>query len=217
MSQSALRSSKLAVGLFLVLILVGSSIYYLCFASDLSVIPNSVEVKFDKDKMQVSFVAHSEFAGPIPAQFKVQINDLDGKTIVQDTRTIQLDPDNKKYGITIPTQIDQTKLPLYVLKYELTRQGGYGIKGSRSLFAATSQLETHILGQRELYVGSKAAFRIIALNHATQEPVPDATVTIRLGEETSPLLFTGKTNKRGTVDASFSIPTSIKDDSRLRG
>ncbi|MDI6784394.1 MAG: MG2 domain-containing protein, partial [bacterium] len=30
-----------------------------------------------------------------------------------------------------------------------------------------------------------------------------------LGEETSPLLFTGKTNKRGTVDASFSIPVSI--------
>ncbi|MFB3897103.1 MAG: MG2 domain-containing protein, partial [bacterium] len=215
MSQKSLRSSKLAVALFLVLMLVGSSIYYICFASDLSIVPTSVEVKLDKEMMQISFSAHSEFANPIPATLRLQVVDLDGKNVVQDTRTIQLQPDTKKYTISIPAKIEQDKSPEYVLKYSLTREGGYGVKGSRSLFAAISQIETKVFGQRELYTGSKAAFRIIALNHASNEPIPDAEVTISLpsADKDKPIiLYTGKTNKRGTVDASFSIPASINAD-----
>ncbi|MCX7920200.1 MAG: MG2 domain-containing protein, partial [bacterium] len=212
MSQKQIYLSKIAVILLLTVLLCGTTFYYLCFASALSVIPDSVTVKFDKELMHISFVAHSEFAEPIPAKLKIQIVDLDGNIVREDIRTVQLQPDNRKYMVSIPVKIESDKLPLYVLKYSLTRDGGYGVKGSRSLFAATSQLETKIFGQREFYTGSNAAFRIVVTNHATGEPVADATVTIRIGGESAPILFTGKTNPHGTLDASFVIPASMKEE-----
>src|SRR5262249_54852497 len=73
-------------------------------------------------------------------------------------------------------------------------------------------LETRVLGANSILSGSKASLRIITRDHVNDAPVRGARVSVALktpdGKEQT--LFTGATNRRGTVDAHFDVPKLAK-------
>ena len=72
-----------------------------------------------------------------------------------------------------------------------------------------SPLETHLIGQREWLAGSTASLRIIVRNHEKDEPIANAQVKASLKHEGGQTiqLFTERTNRHGTVERAFAVPS----------
>lgn len=86
-----------------------------------------------------------------------------------------------------------------------------------------SPLETRVIGPSTFLSGSKASLRVVTINHAEEKPLRNANVRIALaalgksGQPAAPqTLFEGKTNQRGTLDASFAIPKLAKGTYQLK-
>lgn len=70
-------------------------------------------------------------------------------------------------------------------------------------------LGIEIVGPRELLAGSRAALRVVVTDHQQHQPAGGALVSIRLSALDTPhtrQLFVGRTDTRGTLQASFAIP-----------
>ncbi|MHB0911820.1 MAG: alpha-2-macroglobulin family protein [Armatimonadota bacterium] len=69
-------------------------------------------------------------------------------------------------------------------------------------------LETQVLGQSEWLAGSRCSLRVIARNHLTGATISGAGVRIQLVSKdgSSKSLFTGTTDRDGTLQASFRAP-----------
>jgi hypothetical protein len=85
--------------------------------------------------------------------------------------------------------------------------------GAATTVANLPRLETRILGQSQLLAGSSASIRVITLNHITRTPVGGAQIRLDLdkeaaagGSRTEIVTFSGRTNRDGTLDASFDLP-----------
>ncbi len=75
--------------------------------------------------------------------------------------------------------------------------------------ATLSPLGVVLIGAREWLAGSRAALRVVVVNHAQGQPAARATVTIALKPAVgggAQVLFRGATDRRGTLDADFAIP-----------
>lgn len=71
-------------------------------------------------------------------------------------------------------------------------------------------LGLYVRGPQELVAASTAAVRVIVTDHQARRPVQGATVSIRIGKAGSndtQQLLTQRTDARGTVDASFEVPS----------
>jgi len=94
--------------------------------------------------------------------------------------------------------------------------------GPGTTWAALPKLETCILGQSQLLAGSKASLRVVTLNHVTGKPVSGAYIKALMkaskagggvaADAKSLALFSGRTNKDGTLAASFRTP-DVEDGS----
>ena len=72
-----------------------------------------------------------------------------------------------------------------------------------------SPLGIEVIGQREWLTGSTAALRVVVADHGEGEPVRGARVRIAIspaGGGAGEVLWTGRTDVRGTTSASFQIP-----------
>jgi len=75
----------------------------------------------------------------------------------------------------------------------------------------------HILvsGQNQWYSGSNASLRVIVRNHRNLTPIANANVRVMLSEPKKKgfrkrdVLFRGKTDKNGTVEANFAVPSDM--------
>jgi len=70
-------------------------------------------------------------------------------------------------------------------------------------------LGIELVGQTELLAGGPAALRIVVTDHAKRKPAYLALVSIRLASQDGGYverLFVGRTDRYGTVEASFNIP-----------
>jgi uncharacterized protein YfaS (alpha-2-macroglobulin family) len=70
-------------------------------------------------------------------------------------------------------------------------------------------LGLQVMGRTELFTDSFASLRVIATDHATDAPLRGAYVTVRLAEpdaKAAQTVFRGRTDRLGTLDASFDIP-----------
>ena len=102
----------------------------------------------------------------------------------------------------------------------LTARVRITFKGKRSevthIFAFSQlmdKLELIVLGQNNLIADSNASIRIVTLNYKGRKPIVNARVKILLKSDTSSKnLFTGTTDRNGSIDASFNIP-NLKDGS----
>lgn len=71
-------------------------------------------------------------------------------------------------------------------------------------------LGLYVRGPQELLADSMAAVRVVVTDHQARRPVQGATVSIRIGKAGSDdtrQLLTQRTDARGTVDASFDVPS----------
>jgi len=75
--------------------------------------------------------------------------------------------------------------------------------------APVKRLDLRVFGQSEFYSASNATLRVVAADFKTDEPLPGADVEISLIEAKSReerSLLRGKTDSRGTLNASFHLP-----------
>jgi uncharacterized protein YfaS (alpha-2-macroglobulin family) len=73
--------------------------------------------------------------------------------------------------------------------------------------------ETSVLGTGTFIRGGKNSLRVIVTGHTDKKPLRNAHVQVELihGKNGNPIkLFSGKTDDRGTVEASFALPRDIK-------
>ncbi|MCD4784814.1 MAG: type II secretion system protein GspG [Candidatus Eremiobacteraeota bacterium] len=78
--------------------------------------------------------------------------------------------------------------------------------------------EVKILGNSNLLAGSVGGLRIITYNPKTQNPIENVPVSIFLSEEKQAkrkIVFSGKTGKNGSLDASFRIPADKEGTCKL--
>src|ERR1700692_2314188 len=76
----------------------------------------------------------------------------------------------------------------------------------------------HILGQTEYLAGSPAAIRVIVSDANNNDIAEPGTIRIELltPDKTPLLLFSGKINKRGTLEAQFHFPAGLTGSYQLR-
>ncbi len=77
--------------------------------------------------------------------------------------------------------------------------------------------ETIVLGQEKLAPGSRAALRVLVRSATDGEPIPGATVTVRLRRPDGHALtlFQGTTDASGTADVEFTVPADLEGQARL--
>jgi hypothetical protein len=153
----------------------------------------------------------------------VSLLDPDGKSVAATRQEIFLRGQiNNIFNVNLPVDTDRKTLMSYRLHYVFKYGNGNTycppntkcdkssdkIEGLKSVYSATDHLSLRMLAQSNYISGAPASFRLVAFNPASSEPVNNADVTVKLAtkEGAETLLYTGKTNNVGTVNANFSIP-----------
>ncbi len=75
--------------------------------------------------------------------------------------------------------------------------------------------ETHVLGTGSLLRGGNNSLRIVVLSHTDQKPIKNARVKAEIiygSNHQKKLLFRGKTDSHGTLEASFTLPQDFKEN-----
>jgi len=81
-----------------------------------------------------------------------------------------------------------------------------------------AQLDVRVFGHSELFSGSRATIRVVTADFETDAPISGAAVRIELGSpggEERTLLCEQRTNARGTLEGSFTVPELHEGDYRI--
>ena len=103
-------------------------------------------------------------------------------------------------------------------RFEYADNQAGAIEGIEPISQILRRPVVHIVGQTEYLAGSHAALRVIvsdANNHDVAEP-GTIRIELLLPNKSARLLFSGKINKRGTVDAQFRFPAGLTGSYQLR-
>jgi A-macroglobulin TED domain/Alpha-2-macroglobulin family/A-macroglobulin receptor binding domain/MG2 domain/Alpha-2-macroglobulin bait region domain len=147
---------------------------------------------------------------------EVTVAKLDGTSVLVGKQMLSLDPGTNACSLVLRGDLPSELAPLCVLKYQLGELGK-AENGARNLIDAMAQLETRLVAYRDLMAGSTASVRLVAMNHANQQPVDSADVAIMLAvDDKERLLFTGKTGADGSIEARFDVPEDVVGDAELR-
>ncbi|HQM50910.1 MAG TPA: MG2 domain-containing protein [Candidatus Hydrogenedentes bacterium] len=150
------------------------------------------------------------------ASLEVQITDLEGGPVARISNQVALDPGASQVAVTLPSTLDESRIPLYMIQYVFDGPSGRET-GAKQLVDAMAQLETRVVAYSNLLSGSAATVRVVALNHANQEPVANASVAIFLtAGDKEQLLHAGKTTEDGTLEAVFTVPDNVEGTGQLR-
>ncbi|GAB4340677.1 MAG: hypothetical protein Kow0099_16820 [Candidatus Abyssubacteria bacterium] len=137
---------------------------------------------------------------------EVELVDLQGKRISGTSGNVVGFKSSHIYSILLKPRPDLANSWRYVLKYKLATSDGV-VEGRKSLAECIGMLETRLIGSTELLSGAASSLRLIALDHSTGEPIENATVSFALTDATKKnLLYQGRTDRTGTVDARFRVP-----------
>ena len=92
------------------------------------------------------------------------------------------------------------------------------IEGIESISQILRRPVVHILGQTEYLAGSHAAIRVIVSDANDNDVAEPGNIRIELliPNKSARLLFSGKINKRGTVEAQFHFPAGLTGSYQLR-
>ena len=92
------------------------------------------------------------------------------------------------------------------------------IEGIESISQILRRPVVRILGQTEYLAGSRAAIRVIVSDANNNDIAEPGTIRIELliPDKTPRLLFSGKINKRGTLEAQFHFPAGLTGSYQLR-
>jgi hypothetical protein len=103
-------------------------------------------------------------------------------------------------------------------RFEYADNQAPAIEGVESISQILRRPVVHILGQTEYLAGSHAAIRVIVSDANNHDIVEPGTIRIELliPDKTPRLLFSGKINKRGTLEAQFHFPAGLTGSYQLR-
>jgi uncharacterized protein YfaS (alpha-2-macroglobulin family) len=102
--------------------------------------------------------------------------------------------------------------------YEYDDQKAAALGGTDSISQILRTPVVHILGQQSYLSGGPAAVRVIVTDSRNEAITGAGTVRIELavGEQKPRTLFTGRLNRRGTVEAQFRFPAGLTGSHQLR-
>ncbi len=103
-------------------------------------------------------------------------------------------------------------------RFEYADNQAAAIEGIESISQILRRPVVHILGQTEYLAGSHAAIRVIVSDANNNDIAEPGMIRIELvvPDKTPRLLFSGKINKRGTVEAQFHFPAGLTGSYQLR-
>jgi len=150
------------------------------------------------------------------ARIETNVVDLEGNRLTGKSANVFAFRKRQTYRTLLPPARELDNLALYCVEYKIALSDGGKLEGRKSLAESVGTLETRLIGSSEFLAGSKPTLRLVALDHATGKPVPDAAVSFALTDgEYKTILFSGATDRKGTVDATFSIPDDLTGDRTL--
>ena len=149
-------------------------------------------------------------------QIETSIVDLKGNRLSGKAANILGLRKRQTHRVLLPPVPGLKNPSLYCVEYRLTLPDGGKLEGRKSLAECVGTLETRLIGSTEFLAGSRPTLRLVALDHATGEPVQNATVSFAITDgEKMTVLFRGRTDERGTVDAAFRLPEDLVGEHKL--
>jgi hypothetical protein len=146
----------------------------------------------------------------------VEIVDLHGKRISGTSGNVFGFKNRQVYRMLVKPRPDLVNSWRYAVKYKLTASDGSTVQGRRSLAECIGMLETRLIGSTEWLSGGPSSLRLIALDHSTGTPIENAAVSFTLTDAAKrAVLYRGRTDKAGTVDAKYKIPEYLSGQHTL--
>lgn len=193
----------------------------------------SKDLHFDSEKIAINMIknaveAHLNITNPeklkVEGTLYTSIIDTSGKVLTSDQMDVALNGNvNNDYKVYLPTSATPLILKNYRLKYTFKYNQKSAnckpntvcgsrykkIAGVKSIYSCYNHLAVKMLAQSQFISGAPASFRLVAFNPANNMPVNNANITVDLNNKSNNvtnLLFTGKTNEVGTINANFNMP-----------
>ena len=138
----------------------------------------------------------------------------EGAVLGRAERTIEIRNSHDGLALTVVPDkpIRYEEIPWQRVHYRFVYDGDS--KASLDDIESISQIlrrpVVRVIGQSEYMAGSRAAIRVIVTDDKTDLPqIGSLRVEVQRGEEARRLLFSGRLNRRGTIEAGFALPTSL--------
>ena len=195
---------------------------------------NAIKVDFFNNSVDAKLVMKNPERIKTSGTLYVSIMDPSGNIATTAQQDVRLDGNiSNTFHVNLPTSLDRAKLQTYRLKYtfkydqknaEAKPNTRYvarykKIEGIKSIYSCYDHLAVKLLAQNSFISGAPAAFRLVAFNPSDNMPVSNADIKINLQDSKSnvqTLLYTGRTNNDGTVNASFEIPDNLNGGYNLK-
>ena len=168
-----------------------------------------------KDGVAIHYAMENPWDRSIERSLRFRVVDLDGNEYLGKSENVTLAPGRTEGTMAIPAPLPEGKFSDCFLEYRFAAPSG-DERGAARLVDVLPSIETRLVAYREWLAGSRAAARVVAINHATGKPVPEASVRLLLTNDSSEhVVFEGATNVEGTIEARFDVPADISGAAEL--
>jgi uncharacterized protein YfaS (alpha-2-macroglobulin family) len=159
-----------------------------------------------------------------PGQLLVEVLDPEDKVVARAERAVEIVAGKGSWREQIrlakPLALDELVWHRVRYRFEYSDDKSAKIEATESISQILRTPVIHILGQQSYLSGGSAAVRVIVTDSKNEIIAGRGSVQIELlspeGEEKSRILFTGRTNRRGTTDAQFRFPAGLVGSYQLR-
>jgi uncharacterized protein YfaS (alpha-2-macroglobulin family) len=175
---------------------------------------NSATAWVDRENFQIrseigGLEVHASITNPRNATanelFRVAIAGMNGQQRLEASKRLTLKPGTNRVVLPFNGRLQNGQQADSLVNYTFG-SGDHREEGGFLFIDTVAQLETRLVGFPDLIAGSTAGLQLVALNHATGEPVPGAEATLTLVRDAKRIpLYSGTTNADGGLDASFTV------------
>lgn len=166
--------------------------------------------------VRIHYATENPKSDATTGELQFRIADLDGFEMLSKAEQITVQKGRAEGVMDIALPLDPARISKSFLEYRLKTRFGEERAAFR-LIDVLPQLETRLLGSGQFLVGSKASLRLVALNHATGQPVAGAAVEVRLKTDAEErALLSATTNADGALDTPFEVPGDLAGRAELR-
>ncbi len=172
---------------------------------------DAAKAKLENGKFTATISVTKKMWVGLSGEITAEVIDANDNVVLVQKRSIRFF--RRSISLSFVFETDITKDELFTDRLRIT----FERKKTKviNIFAISQlmdKLELIVLGQSNLLSGSNASIRIITLNYKGREPIHKAHIEVFLkGDKLENRLFTGRTGKNGSVDATFKIP-ELKDE-----
>jgi len=200
---------------FIALAVVSAAIFFLS-----RVHAEPAAATYAHGSLSVTLPYHSAHEGP--GTLTVEILDPEDQVLGRSERRVEIAKGDGTWQQVItpdkPIAYDEIVWQRVRYRFEYSDGTRPGIEGIESISEILRRPVVRILGQKEYLSGSEAAIRVIVSEANNNAIAETGKVRIELlipGKQAQPL-FTGRLNRRGTVEANFRFPAGLTGKYDLR-